>query len=713
MSNSIANISAVLERVGDVFFSLNNNWQFEYANASAEYFFSKQDEDLAGKNIWEVFPQLLQRPFYEACQLAKKKKEAVSLEEFYEKASIWYEKNIYPSANGFSIFFRDITKIKNAEKEIKISTERFKLVTTATNDMIWDWNLLTDELWWNFNYNSLFGYDDTSVTHHINDWVKSVHKEDRDRVKKGIYKVIELKQNFWSDEYRYLKKDGTVLFIYDRGYVVYNDDGKPYRMIGSMLNITDRILAEKAVKESEEKYRTLVNQASDAIYIIDIEGNILTVNPSACKLTNYTEDELLSMNVYQFLVKEDIEASPLRFADLKEGKTVIIQRRLKTKLNTFIVVETLANMLSDGRILIFARDIGDRIKAENEIIKEKIFSDSIINSLPGIFYLHDDKGVFLRWNKNFEIVTGYSSAEIQNAHPLDFYVYEDRDIVREKAKKVLEKNEIYIDDLETTLLTKKAKKISYFFTGSKVIFKDKPCLIVVGIDSEEKKIANEKLKKSYEDIRSLATHLTHIREEERKRIGREIHDELGQQLTAVKMDITWIDKNIANENIGVKTKLKNVIDLLDGSNKSVRRILTELSPGIIDNNGLVAALERLNAQFSSTTNVPIEFVTSKKSIQLNQEIANCIFRVYQEALTNIMRYANATKVCTSLSIKKNKVVVHIEDNGDGFDTSIKKNTKSFGILGMKERVLAKEGTFELTSQIGVGTKISIYLPYTP
>jgi PAS domain S-box-containing protein len=710
MSNSITNISTVLERVDDVFFSLNNNWQFEYANASAEFFFSKQDEELTGKNIWDVFPQLKQRPFYEACQLANKKKEAVSLEEFYEKGNIWYEKNIYPSANGFSIFFREITKIKNAEKEIKISTERFKLVTTATNDMIWDWNLLTDELWWNRNYNSLFGYDDKSVTHHINDWVKSVYEEDRVRVKEGIYKIIESKENFWSDEYRYLKKDGTVLFIYDRGYVVYDEEGKPNRMIGSMLNITDRILAEQSLKESEEKYRTLVNQASDAIYIINQEGKILTVNPSACKLSKYSEEELLKMYVFDFLDKQDVEKNPLKFDELKKGKTILVQRRLKAKDAVFVQVETIANMLSDGRILIFARDITDRIKAENELIREKKFSDSIINSLPGIFYLHDDKGIFLRWNKNLETITGYNADELKKLYPLELFIAEDREYVNQKAKDVFA-NEWA--DVEASFLTKTKNKIPFYFTGRKVLFNESPCVLVVGIDSTEKKASEELLKKSYEDVRSLATHLTHVREEERKRIGREIHDELGQQLTAVKMDIAWIDKNMPIENVDMKNKLKNVIELLDGSNLSVRRILTELSPGIIDNNGLVAALERLNVQFTRTTNILVEFSDSENTIQLNQEIANCIFRVYQEALTNIMRYANATIVSTSLGINNNTIFMHIEDNGKGFDTSIAKNTKSFGILGMKERVLAKGGIFELSSEQSKGTKISIYLPYTP
>lgn len=848
----------------------------------------------------------------------------------------------------------DLTEQKKADEEIRLSGERYSLTTRATNDMIWDWNLLNNEIWWNNNYNKLFGYPENINLHHIQSWADSIHPEDRERVLTGIHGVIDSGQKFWTDQYRYLKKDGTVLFVYDRGYVTHDENGRPVRMIGSMLDITDRIRAEEAIREkderyrilfeqasdsivvhdlsgnildmnfaaegfsgysgeqlkrmkitdllfpedlkknplpfeklkagettfnkrrvktqtgvvrimelssrmvpgghilailrdvterteaeralrnselrfrtlsgnapvgifetnaegnttyvnekmmeysglgydelmntgwmqcihpddreslaaewnhqleektesnlqyrmvakdgsirwvqgkaipvydkngqfngylgtvsditneklarlaleeSEEKYRSLVEQAPDAIYIVNEAGNILTVNPSACRISGYTEHELLKMNILDFVFESDLKENPFRFDDLRKGKAVIVERRFRLKDNKVVDVECLANMLSDGRVLVFARDISERIKTQNEILKEKNYSDSIINSLPGIFYLYDENGQFLRWNKNFEYISGYSAAEISRMHPLDFFDEPDKAFLRQKVEEVFTAG---MADAEAPFFTKDKSKIPYYFNGWRVIFENKLCLIGVGIDITEKRKAEELLIKSYEDIRRLAAHLTSIREEERKRIGREIHDELGQQLTAIKMDMAWISKRIPEDNELLHTRIRNVIALLDGSNLSIRRILTELSSGINDINGLIGALERQNKQFEAATGIPVQFTTNAPSLQLSLDMANCIFRVYQESLTNIMRYADAGHVTGSLQLSGDTINVTITDDGKGFDLNAIPAKTSFGILGMKERVLSMKGKFEIKTTIGHGTTVRFRVPY--
>jgi len=201
-----------------------------------------------------------------------------------------------------------------------------------------------------------------------------------------------------------------------------------------------------------------------------------------------------------------------------------------------------------------------------------------------------------------------------------------------------------------------------------------------------------------------------IREEERKRIGREIHDELGQQLTAIKMDVVWIDKKIPEETIALKNKLKNIITLLDGSNQSIRRILSELRPVILDDHGLLEAMEWLGNQFTANTGIPVKFSCSETEIKLPEKITTCIFRVYQEAFTNITRHSCAESVFTFLNIVDDTIVVTIVDDGKGFDIDFVQNKKSFGIFGMKERVLSLNGKFELISSPGKGTKIIMILP---
>jgi signal transduction histidine kinase len=227
----------------------------------------------------------------------------------------------------------------------------------------------------------------------------------------------------------------------------------------------------------------------------------------------------------------------------------------------------------------------------------------------------------------------------------------------------------------------------------------------------EHKTAEEKVRQAETELRRLNGHLQNIREEERKHIAREIHDELGQQLTAIKMDVVWIDKKMPEETTAIKSKLKNIIGLLDGSNQSVRKILSELRPGILDEHGLLETIEWLRLQFTEATGIPVKFTTTEKNIKVSEQIAICIFRVYQEAFTNITRHSHAKNVSSSISIIEQDIILVIEDNGVGFDTGSVQNKKSFGILGMKERVLALAGKFELITSPGKGSKITVSLPY--
>ena len=150
---------------------------------------------------------------------------------------------------------------------------------------------------------------------------------------------------------------------------------------------------------------------------------------------------------------------------------------------------------------------------------------------------------------------------------------------------------------------------------------------------------------------------------------------------------------------------------MDGSNLSVRKILNELRPATLDNYGLPEALEWHVKQFTASTHIPVEMAISDPDLKLHEDLATNIFRIFQESLTNIMRYAKAEKVLISLNVIDNAITLNIEDDGVGFDTAAFDNRKTFGILGMRERVRSLNGQFEIKSAHGKGTKISISLPY--
>ncbi|MDQ6786415.1 MAG: PAS domain S-box protein [Acidobacteriota bacterium] len=165
----------------------------------------------------------------------------------------------------------EIDERKIIEEDLRKSEERFQFAARATNDVIWDWNLLTNELWWNENFQKLFGYSAEEVGTDINSWTQRLHPDDLERVKKDIYKSIESGRESWSDEYRFARADGSYVLIADRGYLIYDANGKPIRMVGSMRDVTEQKRYEEALSESEMRFRSLVETMLAIVYEVEAE----------------------------------------------------------------------------------------------------------------------------------------------------------------------------------------------------------------------------------------------------------------------------------------------------------------------------------------------------------------------------------------------------------------------------------------------------------
>lgn len=230
-------------------------------------------------------------------------------------------------------------------------------------------------------------------------------------------------------------------------------------------------------------------------------------------------------------------------------------------------------------------------------------------------------------------------------------------------------------------------------------------------DITQRKKAELQLKESNEQLRKLAAHFQNIREEEQKRIAREIHDELGQQITSLKMDLSWIKKTIATLQPGEKLteRLNQMSELLDTSVHTVRKISSQLRPSVLDDLGLISALNWQSKEFEKRFSVPVEFSTSQQDLDIPPDIATGLFRLYQESLTNVARHAQAHHVSASLVLTNGQLILTVTDDGKGFDTKAN-GRKTLGLLGMKERVLMMEGKLDIKSTPGQGTTVTVEVP---
>lgn len=226
----------------------------------------------------------------------------------------------------------------------------------------------------------------------------------------------------------------------------------------------------------------------------------------------------------------------------------------------------------------------------------------------------------------------------------------------------------------------------------------------------ERRQAEEQLVQSHEQLRALTAYLQFVREEERTRIAREVHDELGQMLTNLKIELAWLAGRLPRHRRLLQEKARQMLNHVDALAHSVRQIVTELRPGILDDFGLVAALEWQAGEFQRRTGLRCTFVSDVSRESWDGDITTALFRIFQETLTNVLRHAQATRVDVHLWQDGEVLCLEVADNGRGITPEEVANTRSIGLLGMRERAALLGGEISFTGASGRGTTVLIRLP---
>lgn len=243
-------------------------------------------------------------------------------------------------------------------------------------------------------------------------------------------------------------------------------------------------------------------------------------------------------------------------------------------------------------------------------------------------------------------------------------------------------------------------------------------LVVFGIEGfilswliDSRKRIEDQVRQSREELRALSTHLQSVTEKERARIAREIHDELGQVLTGLKFDVSWLRDRASEDTRGPeREKLNGTLKNIDGAIQSVRRIATELRPPVLDTLGLTAAIEWQAKDFETRTGIQCQLDSMAEDLPVDRDRATAIFRIFQEALTNVGRHALATRVTVGLQRANGHLLLRIADNGKGIEATRGSGGHSLGILGMQERVRLLDGEMSISGDEGKGTVIEVDIP---
>jgi PAS domain S-box-containing protein len=261
---------------------------------------------------------------------------------------------------------------------------------------------------------------------------------------------------------------------------------------------------------------------------------------------------------------------------------------------------------------------------------------------------------------------------------------------------------------EIRLKSRKGAPLSVHLSLNPLRLDSTRAVCLIASDLSEMKRAEQELRASSEQLRNLAAHLLSVREEERGRISREVHDELGQSLTAVKMDLAWLARRLPRRNGQMLKKIRSTRQLADSIIQSIRRISTELRPAVLDL-GLAAAVEWQVQEFQARSGIQCKVrLLTQEVVALNASTA--MFRIFQETLTNVTRHAKATRVEVVLQKQRDRLVLLIRDNGRGFDRADPSLSKSPGLLGMRERAAILDGRVNISSAPGKGTTVTAWIP---
>jgi len=226
----------------------------------------------------------------------------------------------------------------------------------------------------------------------------------------------------------------------------------------------------------------------------------------------------------------------------------------------------------------------------------------------------------------------------------------------------------------------------------------------------ERKLIEEQLRESKENMRALAARLRSVVEEERTRISREIHDELGQALTGLKMDLTWLTSRLPKDQKLLHGKTKSIFELIDGTIQSVRRIASGLRPEVLDEVGLAAAIGWQARDFQKRSGIRCKVTLPSDSAKLDRERSTATFRIFQDLLTNVARLANATAVEVVLTVEQTALALEVSDNGRGIAEEKLDSPQSLGLLGMRERASLLGGKVEISKARGKGTRATVLIP---
>jgi len=492
-----------------------------------------------------------------------------------------------------------------------------------------------------------------------------------------------------------------------------------------------RRTAEQALRQSESRYRSLYHHTPAMLHSIDTEGHLLSVSDYWVEIMGYGREEVIGKPLTVFLTQvSQIYAKREVFPQFFQTgfcKDVAYQFVKKNGQVIDVLLSGIADRDASGRIqrsLAVSIDVTERKRAEEalRIAKEELSLytkelekqvakrtseiTSILKYTPAVVYMKDTGGKYLLVNSRYEElfhvknedVRGKSDGDLLPADVAEQFRVHDERVLSEGCSLHVEEQIPQKDGMHTYL----SVKFPIYAESGKIRG-------VCGIASDITAV-----KKAHEQLRRLSGSIMANQEKERAAIARELHDELGQVLTALRMDAVWLQEQLKKEGLHGVDRAAAMCALIDTTIESVRSLAIRLRPGVLDDLGLVDALEWYTSEFERRAQIPCLFSYDAIPV-IDDTLATAAYRIAQEALTNVARHARANRAEVNLSMEAGHLVLTVSDDGRGFAAHTLSETEALGLAGMRERATLVDGSLTVESKPDAGTRVCfrVRLYYRP
>jgi PAS domain S-box-containing protein len=625
---------------------------------------------------------------------------------------------------GTVAVFHDITWLKRAQDALFESEYRFRSLVEGARDIIF--TLSTDS-----TLTSLNPAFETLTNWSRSQWIGEpltalLHPDDAGFCQDVVQAILERGAPLTCSMQLSMKQGGYVT-----GEFVGTPQmrqGRVVGVLGIIRDVTERRRIEDALRVSEERLRSIVQSTKDAIVLINALMKVAFWNKGAEATFGYAAEEVIGQPVTMII--------PERYHEQLEGhvqRARIFERTqmtsktlelvgLRKEGSEFPLELSLTSWKgkSDLFFTIIMRDISERRSAEEELDRLHRHNQVVLNSAGEGIYGVDREGRLTFVNPAAAKMFGWEAEELigQSLHALVHRADLHGVPSPEQSCPIVEAitgGEVR-EHVDGAFWRKDGTSFSVEYVSTPIRERgDIVGAVVVFKDTTDRKRAEEQLQDSLRRLRKLSRRMEGIREEERGRIARELHDELGVGLTCLKIDLSRLggllgERSAPRDRARIEEKIRGMKEQVDSTITSVQRLVAELRPGVLDDLGLVAAIEWQCRDFQRRTGITCHCTVSHEDLRIDPEHATAVFRICQEALTNVTRHAQATEVQVRLEDQGVGLLLQVSDNGRGIPQDRLADAKSFGLLGMHERAGLLGGDVRIDTREGAGCTITLRLP---